>query len=185
MTEKVLREAAFSPRAVPYLVVPTVVVLCATLVGLPVAVVLGPLLYFYRKLQYERLRVILTSRDLKVNRGVLNREEKTIPLEKITDLAVFQGPVMRVFGVSGIRVETAGQSATGGALVTVVGIENTESFRDLVLKQRDRITDGDATVSSEKAAHQPAPRNDGDVLQALHEIRDALGRIETVLREQR
>jgi putative membrane protein len=186
--ERILREATFSPRAVPYHVVPAVVLLVATIAGIPVALVIGPLLYVYRKLQYQRLRVILTSRDLKVNRGVLNREEKTIPLEKITDLAVFQGPIMRLFGVKGIRVETAGQSSMGGALVTVVGIENTDDFRDLVLNQRDRITDGDDGVgAASPGARAAAPASasaDGGELRALHDIRDALGRIETLLRER-
>lgn len=179
--ERILKEAAFSSSAVPYWVAAAGLVLAATVIGIPLAVIILPIVLVYRRLQYRRMRVILTSRDLKVHRGVLNREEKTIPLEKITDLAVFQGPLMRVFGVKGMRVETAGQSSGDGALVTVVGIEGTEAFRDMVLNQRDRVADRDDVTPQAGVASAGAER---ELLETVREMRDALNRIEGLLRER-
>lgn len=142
--ERVLREAEIAPNVVRYHVLATVAALAVTVVGIVVIPIVAPIVYLYYTRYYQRLSVRLTSRELKVRRGILVVEEKSIPLEKITDLAVYQGPVMRAMGLKGIKVETAGQtSTTGSALVTVVGIVDTDDFRDLVLEQRDRVADRD------------------------------------------
>lgn len=184
--ERILQEPTFSPKAITYHVMPLVVLLCITIIGIPLAIILGLLLRWYYTAYYRRLRVILTSRDLKVHRGILNREEKTIPLEKITDLAVFQGPIMRYFGIKGIRVETAGQTSGMGALVTVIGIEDTDDFRDMVLNQRDRVTDRDDAPTSTPAiaTASNATTVDGAMLQTLQDMRDSLQRIEELMRRQ-
>jgi putative membrane protein len=197
--ERILKEATFSPDVVRYFGMATGVGLACTLVGIPLIPIVVPITIWYWRKQYARMRVYLTTRDLKVHRGVLIREEKAIPLEKITDLAVFQGPVMRHFGLKGIRVETAGQSAGPGALVSIIGIEDTDGFRDLVLAQRDRITDvddgpgfvgageggtGSARLEDARPSRAAGSRSAADpaLLAALRDIHDTLRRIEEVLR---
>ena len=140
--ERVLREATIADQAIRYQVLSLFVGLVASIIGIVALPIAIPLAFWYWGRYYGHLRVVLTTRELKVNRGVLVREEKSIPLEKITDLAIIEGPVMRWMGLKGIKVETAGQSSTG-ALVSIVGIDDTEAFRDMVLDQRDRITDRD------------------------------------------
>jgi putative membrane protein len=107
---------------------------------------------------------------------VMNREEKSIPLEKITDLAVFQGPIMRRMGLKGIRVETAGQSSGAAALVSIVGIEDTDAFRDGVLAQRDRIAEREEV---ERPGGGVPAVGEATLLEVVTEIRDILRRIET------
>ncbi|MEE4638761.1 MAG: PH domain-containing protein [Wenzhouxiangella sp.] len=175
--EKVLREADFHKRAVSYRVWATIIPLAVTLILIPVLPVIVPFLIWYQRRHYQRLRVVLTTRDLKIHRGVWVREEKSIPLEKITDLRVFQGPLMRYFDVTGLAVETAGQ-ATGGALATVYGIIDTEDFRDRVLAQRDRIADAEDNDSSAPAARPSETPTDAGTIALLTEIRDSLQRIE-------
>jgi putative membrane protein len=185
--ERILKEATFAPDAVRYFGTSTAVTMALMIFLIPVIPIVIPFVILYQRKQYARLRVYLTTRDLKVHRGVLTREEKAIPLEKITDLAVFQGPIMRRFGLKGIRVETAGQSAGPGALVSIIGIEDTDGFRDLVLAQRDRITDSDdGPVGAEVRGTGTAPGSTGStdpvLLAALHDIHDTLRRIEEGLR---
>lgn len=43
----------------------------------------------------DHLECILTERTLIVRKGIWNRVEKTVPLDKITDLGMIQGPVSR------------------------------------------------------------------------------------------
>lgn len=194
--ERILEEATFAPDVVRYFGISTAVTMACMVFLIPVIPIVIPLVVLYQRKQYARLRVYLTTRDLKVHRGVLTREEKAIPLEKITDLAVFQGPIMRRFGLKGIRVETAGQSAGPGALVSIIGIENTDGFRDMVLAQRDRITDSDDRPAGVGAGAEPAQlpgastdasrastgAADSAHLAALRDIHDTLRRIEEALR---
>jgi carboxylesterase len=53
---------------------------------------------------------------------VFNKSESTVPLEKVTDLAVKQGPIMKWCEVEAISVETAGQSM-GGAIALQMAAE--------------------------------------------------------------
>ncbi len=172
-----LRRASIMPQVIRYHLTTVALALLCTVVGIVLLPVVLPLLYLILTRYYSRLQVILTRRDLLVHRGIFEREEKSIPLEKITDLAVYQGPVMRYFGIKGIRVETAGQSA-GGALVMVLGIEDIDDFRDQVLSQRDRVSEREA---AEPAAATHSAPSDGNQLAVLSDIRDSLRRIEAHL----
>lgn len=178
--EKILSEPSIAPDAVKYQVLAASIVTAATIVGIPALPLVVPIAYWYWTRYYAHLRVVLTAREIKVNRGILNRVEKSIPLEKITDLAVFQGPIMRWLDLKGIRVETAGQSGGGEGLVKIVGIADIDAFRDRVLRQRDRITDRD-----EAPALPPAgagdPEGERALLEVARDIRETLRRIEAVL----
>jgi putative membrane protein len=178
MRDRVLLEAEFDPRVMDYWLLSGVIVLVVTLFGAPLAVIW----YFAGRAicqkWLDRMSVRLTTRSLKIDKGWLNRIETTVPLDKITDLAIYQGPIMRALGIWGIRVETAGQGAgIGGA--AVVGVKDCRGFRDRVLEERDRVV-GEA---SDRAA-QPAPAAPeltGDEAMTgalLTEMRDSLLRIE-------
>ena len=82
---------------------------------------------------------------------------------------------MRAMNLYALTVETAGSSggaAGGGALVSLIGINDTPAFRNRVLEQRDAIA---RTPSSTPAAP-------GGNLDTLEDIRDTLHRIEETLR---
>lgn len=184
--ERVLKEAAVEPGAVKYQVLATLAATAASILAIPLIPVVAPFAHWYWSRYYDNLRVILTTRELKVHRGVLVREEKSIPLEKITDLAVFQGPIMRWLGLKGIKVETAGQSGGGGALVKIIGLAETDAFRDRVLAQRDRITDRDDDTRQAIPAAPPTvlplgAGSDAALLEAANDIRETLRRIEAAL----
>lgn len=177
--EKVLLEAQFD-SAVQYYVISIVLVLALTVVGIPLMIIFVPMVYILRSIEYKHIRCTLYERTLRVNRGVLNKTEKTVPLDKITDLGITQGPIMRFCGVEAISVETAGQSSgMGGALVMLVGVRNAKDFRDAVLDQRDRLDE-------KKPAKQETTKDESasGSTEILSEIRDTLVRIERKLGDQ-
>jgi putative membrane protein len=145
---KVLRSGEFAENAVRYHVIASVAVSLATLVLIPVLPVVVPIVWVYYRRYFASLEVVLTSRDLHVKRGVMNRREQSVPLEKITDLAIFQGPIMRRMGLKGLQVETAGSPSQATALVRIVGLVDTDGFRDAVLEQRDRIAEGRTEITA-------------------------------------
>jgi putative membrane protein len=102
---------------------------------------------------------------------MLVRQEKTVPLDKITDLALIEGPIMRYLDLQAIKVETAGGSA--GALIQLVGIVDARAFRDTVLRQRDLVAASGPSTPSEAGPALSAGDN-----ARLIEIRDVLLRIE-------
>lgn len=180
---RVLREAAFDPRVKSYWIWSPVLVFSLLIVTIPIAIVYALVARFFIEKYLENMSCILTERTLDIRKGILNKTESTIPLEKITDLQLFQGPVMRYFGLHGFKVETAGQSGgTSGSLVNIVGIVETKAFRKAVLAQRDRLHDRQGG-HDHQIARTPGPAlAGGDNGEVLNEIRDTLGRIEAHLK---
>lgn len=176
---KVLREASFDPKLPTYLMLSGLIPLVVLIVTIPLAVIY----YIVGKLiidkYIERLSCTLTERTLEIRKGLLNRVESTIPLEKITDLQMVQGPIMRYLGLHGFKVETAGQSSgPGGHLVSMIGIVNAHDFREAVLDQRDAVSEGRARSKPAEAEPAPASMGGGDVVGVLTDIRASLHRIE-------
>lgn len=174
--EKIIRKATFNPKVCNYWILSFSIVLICIVVGIPFLLLWIPLSLYFTKRYLERMECILTERDLKVNKGLFVRTEKTIPLEKITDLGMVQGPIMRHYGIHRLTVETAGQSLEG-SLVSLTGINNVEDFREAVLNQRDKIQ----TSSSPAAATAAEPAKDDG--QLLKEISATLIRIEELLKK--
>jgi membrane protein YdbS with pleckstrin-like domain len=170
--ESVLAEATFNRKVRKYWLFTGTILCVVTVVGilfLPIWLLFGHLI-LERHLRH--MSCTLTDRSLKVTRGIWVRQEKTVPLDKITDLALVEGPLMRHYDLQAISVETAGQSGPG-ALIRLVGIDGARAFRDRVLKQRDVVMALGQAAPVELAAPDSIP---GDPV--LVEIRDALLRIE-------
>lgn len=171
LAEKVVCKAEFTSTVCVYWLLQGVMILTVTLIGIPLLLlwlILGLLL---TRRYLKSMECVLTNKALKVKKGLLVRVEKTIPLEKITDMGVVQGPIMRLFGLYKLTVETAGQSGQG-ALVSLTGIVNTKAFRELVLNEREV-----SLASSSHSNNESDERLVGSSA-LLTEIRDALLRIE-------
>ena len=172
---KYIRKAEFSTKVCTYWLLSGALILAVTIVGLPLLLLWFPIGKVFTKRYLDRMSCVLTDKALKVRKGIFVRIEKTIPLEKITDMGMIQGPIMRHFDLRSLTVETAGQSGQG-ALVSLTGIIDAKSFREAVLKQRDVLSAASPPSMPEKTHGEPL-----DTSSLLSEIRDSLLRIETKL----
>lgn len=181
--EKLIRTAEFNPKVCTYWLLSGALIMTLTLVGIPLLVLWFPIGLVLTRRYLQRMSCDLTNKALKVRKGVIVRIEKTIPLDKITDMGMIQGPLMRLFGLEKLTVETAGQSGQG-ALVSLTGIVEAQAFREAVLFQRELMV-ADASLPSAPAEILPrdASDNAGDTL--LLEIRDALFRIEASIKPKK
>ena len=173
--ETVLAQAEFNRKVRTYWLLTGALICTATVVGillLPIWFLVGT---YFTERYLTHMSCVLTDRSLKVSRGIFVRQEQTVPLDKITDLALIEGPVMRWLDLQAIKVETAGQSSAG-ALITLVGIVDAREFRDTVLRQRDTVASAAHSAPSEAIAD-----SSGGSDELLREIRDTLMRIETKL----
>ena len=148
------------------------------IVTIPITLPIAVIQYLVLSRVIDSWECVLTSRALHVKKGVFVKIEKTVPLEKITDLQMVQGPIMRMYGLHRISVETAGQSGPG-SLISLVGIQDTEQFRMEVLEQRDAMSK--SSSSGDTPQEHDASRHGGNE-PVLAEIRDSLARTEDLLR---
>jgi putative membrane protein len=153
---------------------------CVFIVTIPIVIIVAIVYAMFLDRMIASWSATLTRRSLIVRKGIFIKVERTIPLEKITDLSSSQGPIMRHFGLKRLGVETAGQSGgtEGGALVSLIGIDDPDGFRQKVLDQRDRVTDNERPgMASSSAATTTAAPESNEVAATLHRIEAVLERI--------
>ncbi|MDD3621460.1 MAG: PH domain-containing protein [Methanofollis sp.] len=129
---------------------------------------------YYRSIVYH-----LTDTEMTWKRGVWFRSTGIVPYNRITNVDIVQGPVMRIFGISNLRIQTAGYSAQAQAEIRILGIENPEPLRELIMAQvRGRPPVAAATGGDEKET-APAHGETGQeaVVVELRAIKELLERI--------
>ncbi|WP_445665010.1 PH domain-containing protein [Fodinibius sp. AD559] len=167
---KIVQKAEFNSRIKRYLLIYGMLISIITIVGivlLPIYFIVAPILI---SKYFDRLSAELTTRALRFEKGVLFHVERTIPLDKIQDLTFKEGPLLKFFGLSILKVETAGGSGQGQADLTLIGIKDASDFRSQVLEQRDKVTDNKYSSSTSET--------DESTLAVLKEIRDLLQSID-------
>ena len=174
---EIIREAEFDPRLMGWARVLVSLVMLITVVGAPLIPfwLLWSIRYAPKAL--DRLSARLTPRALEVEMGVYFRKESTIPLDRITDIKLHDDPVMRMYGLRAIRVETAGQSGPNASSEgNLIGIVNAVEFRDAILRQRELLLEGAPTATAAPPTTTAATTGDTAL---LTEIRDLLKSIDS------
>ena len=135
--------------------------LLSTIVGIiliPIWILFG---WIVHQKQYDNMSGALTDRSINMRMGWLFKKQQNIPLDKLTDVSIHEGPILNAFGVVRMQFETA-----GAAPFILTGVKNSNQFRDLVLQQRDELV---------SAPQQSVPPDDSN--NVLVEIRDILQQI--------
>lgn len=116
----------------------------ALFIGASQLVVIGFALVSTR-VDYELRHYLVGDRSLRVAQGAWKREEVTLSYANIQNLEVTQGPLERVFGFKSLSISTAGAdnpaSAGPGHVVSLVGLENAEALKELMLSMLARHRD--------------------------------------------
>ncbi len=143
MTEEIiLKEATFSPSVKTYIFFVVLFFLCSSIVGIVLVPfwILGLGQWMSGK-YFKTLSCQITNKNLKFSKGLILHIEKTIPVENIQDLSFVGGPVLRYFGLTLIKIETAGGG--GGPhhqnMMSMLGINDAENFKTQILLQREKV----------------------------------------------
>ena len=72
-------------------------------------------------------------------------------------MRLHDGPLMRHYGLRGLKVETAGQSGDTGSEGNIVGVMDAVEFRNAVLRQRQQALGSEQGADSPKAAARGLP----------------------------
>lgn len=178
----ILAKAQFDKKLKLYTFLNGLLAFLCSIIGIPFI----PLWFIFGKTyctrHFDALDCTLTDKSLCLKKGVWFRVEKTIPLDKITDLALSEGPILRHFGLCSLKIETAGQSTPGAANLDMTGIVSPLAFRDRVLAQRDKLTEARNQVATVPQV-ETAPAS-GDTEALLGKILETLERMESHLAEK-
>jgi uncharacterized membrane protein YdbT with pleckstrin-like domain len=135
------------------------------------------IIYVALHLRFDTTWYVMTERSLRLRRGVWIIQEMTITFENVQNLKVTQGPVQRAFGISNLRVETAGGGGGGeaqgqglGNQAIIEGVTNAKELRDRILKRLRRSTSAGLGDEAEPGAAGWTAEH----VAALREVRDAV-----------
>lgn len=147
----VLIEARFNPLIRSYLLLSTALVLCLTVIGIPLAVLwLLGLGQWWTRRYFAALHCELDEDALRFRKGIVFQVEKTIPLENIQDVTFIEGPLLRRFELSTLKFETAGSSGaqTGSSDMQLTGIIGAAEFRQEILRRRNLLRRGERPAAA-------------------------------------
>ena len=119
----------------------TAVLLCC------LVVVFGFFVYWV-KLYYQSMWYELHEDEMRWKRGVWFRTTGIVPYNRITNLDLKQGPVMRWLKISTLSIQTAGYSGQAVPEIRIEAIEHAEELRELVrtlVRQSGSGTHNDGT----------------------------------------
>ena len=183
VTGDVIAEAQFDQKIAAWGRVVISGYLCISVVGILLIPFWWAVSFWYGAEYLRRVSAKLTTNALEIRIGVFFRKESTIPLNRITDVRLHDGPVMRHYGLRGLKVETAGASGQdSGSEGNLIGVIDAEAFRNAVLAQRQLVIDAESGRVSAASSAPVASSESSDAV--LLEIRDILARIENHLSDR-
>lgn len=87
---------------------------------------------------------------LRMDSGVFARRERFVPIERVQAVDIGETPLQRVFGVVGVRIETAAGGSSGSDIVLqAVRRDDAEALRSMLLRHRQsgaRPNEAEATA---------------------------------------
>jgi len=150
-----------------------------------------PFSFFIAQLDYEFRWYILSDRSLRIREGILSMREKTMTFANIQQISIQQNPLQRLFGLSDVKVETAGGGSSGGSEggdsshgehmheAHFRGVTHPEEIRDLILARVRMHRDaglGESIVaeSGEPAGTPAAIEAAQELLREMRALRQAV-----------
>jgi putative membrane protein len=98
-------------------------------------------------LQYLRFSYRITPKQIVIQKGVIKRQNRSIPIERVQNVQIERNLVARILGVAKVTIETAGSSATEGSL-EYVGLDAAQDIRQVVRSFQHQATDASGEPQS-------------------------------------
>ncbi|GHG87443.1 PH domain-containing protein [Comamonas sp. JC664] len=104
-----------------------------------------PITFLVAWLDYEYRWYILSDRSLRIREGLVSLQEKTMTFANIQQVSIRQNPLQRLFGISDVKVETAGGGGSSSAKDADAshteglheahfrGVDNPTEIRDVIM----------------------------------------------------
>lgn len=124
----------------------------------PALLALLLLIFCYAWLEWSRFRWRIVTNAVVIESGILARQHRTIPFDRIQDVSIEQGLVARALEIAKVGFETGASSATNPgneASLDSISLAEAEALRQTIRNWRDH-----ANTSS--AANQTDTRPDSD-----------------------
>lgn len=106
-------------------------------------------------LHWLRFEYRVGADELRIESGLLSRNSRVIPFDRVTDIDLEQGPVHRLLGLARVRLETGASSAAKDeeGVLDTISLDRAEALREHIRNRRA----GPSLAAPEQAADEAAP----------------------------
>lgn len=118
----------------------------AILVIIGAAVLAGFLFAF---LFWWRFRYTVGAGEIVIESGLLHRQRRVIPYDRVQDIAIERPLLARLFGTARVRVETGGSASDEGHL-DMIGLADAEALRDHIRRGRSGAPRAEAAAPADE-----------------------------------
>jgi hypothetical protein len=132
-------------------------------------VVITVLFIIWTKLYYNSMWYELHDDEMRWKRGVIFRRTGIVPYNRITNIDIRQGPVMRALEISTLSIQTAGYSGQAQAEIRIEAIVHAEELRELI-RTLVRVCSGGNGTGTGRPDQVPLIKP-ADLQQILEELR--------------
>jgi putative membrane protein len=123
--------------------------------ALIVAAVAGAIFLFFNFLAWSRFRYGVGAREIVIESGILHRNRRIIPFDRIQDVDIERALLARVFGLAKVKIET-GAGGKDEGVIDSVSMAEAGRLREAVRAWRE-AQGGDSAAADGAAAQAPAP----------------------------
>lgn len=141
------------------------------LVAVPILAIVFLVIWWIPR-YYSTILYMLQEKEISWKRGVWFRQTGIVPYNRITNIDILQGPLSRLFGLSSLRIQTAGYSAQASAELVLAGIETPEEIRDIIMRHVHSVPPH--AVETFEGGDQAEKLPEGAILSELVRIRKIL-----------
>src|SRR5829696_1013800 len=117
------------------------------------------ILLAWSALEWLRRTWTLEGGALRLEEGVLSRQLRAVPFDRIQQVDLVRKPLHRLLGVATLRVETAGGGSAAEVDLDVVTLAEAQTLRSSLLQAKARLAGapgGAAAPAGQAAAGRPA-----------------------------
>ena len=113
------------------------------------AALIGVAALAYQWLAWTRFRYGIGEGELVIESGILSRNRRSIPFDRIQDVDIERGPLARLFGLARLRIETGGSARDEGVLDSVT-LAEAERLRTALRLARQGVTSAGEAAEPER-----------------------------------
>jgi putative membrane protein len=116
--------------------------------------------FFFRWIGWLRFRYYIGEHDVRIESGVLSRNARSIPYERIQDVSVEQKPLARILGLGEVKFETGGGEGEDAKL-SFVSVEEADRLREVARARKAGHVAAEAVNEVEEVERPPIFVMDG------------------------
>ena len=108
------------------------------------------LFLYWRRFEYR-----VGENEIRIDSGILSRTHRSIPIGRIQDVDITQGPVARLLGLAKVKFETGGSAGEEEGVLQAIRLERAQELRKLVRARRGQSAATDEPLEAAPVESPP------------------------------